>query len=67
MGGDTLLLEPIRFMLLTQMHLIDDIITIHSCTRDELKNNHKLRNKLPISHTIFTLFKDYNETLLETN
>lgn len=67
MGCDILLLEPIRFMFLTQMHLIDDVVSIHSCASDELKNKHKMKNKMPISHTMFSLFKDYNENLLEIN
>lgn len=67
MGCDLLLLEPIRFMLLTQMHLIDDIVSIHSCISTEIKNKHKMKSKLPIGHTIFSLFKDYNENLLRSN
>jgi flagellin-specific chaperone FliS len=67
MSCDILLLEPIRFMFMTQMHLIDDIVSIHSIFNDELKNKHKMKNKMPISHTMFSLFKDYNENLLEIN
>ena len=60
---DILLLEPIRFMFITQMQLIDEIISVHYLSNCELRKKHKIRNKIPISHILFSLFKQYNEAL----